>query len=70
MSNVGQLGFANQLKIPPLLQPRINDAGRKVFDLRLQAGTSEFVPAGGPRPGAPTAATSAPRFAPPAATRS
>jgi blue copper oxidase len=43
MSNVGQLGFANQLKIPPLLEPRINGAGRKVFDLRLQAGTSEFV---------------------------
>jgi FtsP/CotA-like multicopper oxidase with cupredoxin domain len=43
-SNVGQLGFANQLKIPPLLEPRVDDAGRKVFDLRLQQGTSELLP--------------------------
>jgi FtsP/CotA-like multicopper oxidase with cupredoxin domain len=41
MSNVGHLGFANQLKIPPLLEPRVDGAGRKLFDLRLQAGTSE-----------------------------
>jgi FtsP/CotA-like multicopper oxidase with cupredoxin domain len=45
MSNVGQLGFANQLKIPPLLQPRIDGAGRKIFDLRLQQGTSELLAA-------------------------
>jgi hypothetical protein len=32
LSNVGQLGFANQLKIPPLAEPRLDDAGRKVFD--------------------------------------
>ena len=43
MSNVGQLGFANQLKIPPLLEPRQDGAGRKVFDLRLQQGTSELL---------------------------
>jgi blue copper oxidase len=43
-SNVGQLSFANQLKIPPLAEPRIDAAGRKVFDLRLQAGTSELLP--------------------------
>jgi blue copper oxidase len=43
MSNVGQLGFANQLKIPPLLEPRLDGAGRKVFDLRLQQGTSELL---------------------------
>jgi blue copper oxidase len=43
ISNVGQLGFANQLKIPPLLQPRQDGAGRKVFNLRLQAGTSELM---------------------------
>jgi blue copper oxidase len=43
MSNVGQLRFQNQLKVPPLLQPRIDSAGRKVFDLRLQAGTSELL---------------------------
>jgi hypothetical protein len=28
MSNVGQLRFANQLKIPPLLQPRLDGDGR------------------------------------------
>ena len=43
MSNLGQLGFANQLKIPPLLEPRQDGAGRKVFDLRLQQGTSELL---------------------------
>jgi blue copper oxidase len=43
MSNVGQLGFANQLKIPPLLEPRVDGAGRKVFDLRLQQGSSELL---------------------------
>jgi blue copper oxidase len=43
LSNVGQLGFANQLKIPPLLEPRRDGAGRKVFDLRLQQGTSQLL---------------------------
>jgi blue copper oxidase len=43
MSNVGQLRFGNQLKIPPLLEPRLDGAGRKVFDLRLQQGTSELL---------------------------
>jgi blue copper oxidase len=43
-STVGQLGFANQLKIPPLLEPREDPAGRKVFDLRLQPGTSQLLP--------------------------
>jgi blue copper oxidase len=43
ISDVGQLAFANQLKIPTLLQPRQDGAGRKVFDLRLQAGPSELV---------------------------
>jgi blue copper oxidase len=43
MSNVGQLGFANQLKIPPLLEPRLDGAGRKIFDLRLQPGTSKLL---------------------------
>jgi FtsP/CotA-like multicopper oxidase with cupredoxin domain len=43
MSNVGQLRFQNQLRIPPLLQPRVDGAGRKVFDLRLQSGTSQLL---------------------------
>jgi blue copper oxidase len=43
MSNLGRLSFANQLKIPPVLEPRVDEAGRKVFDLRLQQGTSELL---------------------------
>jgi blue copper oxidase len=43
VSNVGQLRFQNELRIPPLLEPRIDGTGRKVFDLRLQAGTSELL---------------------------
>jgi FtsP/CotA-like multicopper oxidase with cupredoxin domain len=43
VSTVDRLGFANQLKIPPLLQPRLDGSGRKVFDLRLQQGTSELL---------------------------
>ncbi len=43
-SNVGELRFANELKIPPLLDARRDDAGRQVFDLTLQAGTSELLP--------------------------
>ncbi len=39
-----ELSFANPLNIPPLLEPRIDADGRKVFDLRLQAGTSELLP--------------------------
>jgi blue copper oxidase len=43
ISNLGQLSFANQLKIPPLAEPRLDGAGRKVFDLHLQQGTSELL---------------------------
>jgi blue copper oxidase len=42
-SNVGQLGFANQLRIPPLAEPRVDADGRKVFDLRLQRGSGELL---------------------------
>jgi FtsP/CotA-like multicopper oxidase with cupredoxin domain len=44
MSNLGQLDFANELKIPPLLEPRVDAAGDKVFDLRLQQGSTELLP--------------------------
>jgi blue copper oxidase len=44
VSTVGELGFANQLRIPSLLQPRLDASGRKVFDLRLQQGTTELLP--------------------------
>jgi len=40
---VGELGFENELKIPPLLEPRAED-GRKVFDLTLQQGRAELLP--------------------------
>lgn len=43
-SNVGELGFRNKLKIPPLLEPREDSSGRKVFDLDLRAGTGELIP--------------------------
>jgi FtsP/CotA-like multicopper oxidase with cupredoxin domain len=42
-SNLGQLRFQNELRIPPLLEPRVDDAGRKVFGLRLQQGTSQLL---------------------------
>jgi blue copper oxidase len=44
VSTVGQLSFNNPLKIPPLLAPRVDSTGRKVFELRLQQGTSELLP--------------------------
>ena len=45
ISKVGRLGFDQPLKIPPLAEPRLDHDGRKVFDLRLQAGTTELTPA-------------------------
>ncbi|MPY93148.1 MAG: multicopper oxidase domain-containing protein [Acidimicrobiia bacterium] len=44
VSTVGDLGFANPLKIPPVLEPDIDADGSKVFELDLQQGTSELVP--------------------------
>jgi FtsP/CotA-like multicopper oxidase with cupredoxin domain len=41
---VGDLDFANPLRIPPVLEPDTDAQGRKVFDLDLQQGTSELVP--------------------------
>ena len=35
LTNVGELRFANPLKIPPLLEPRIDEDGRKVYVLKL-----------------------------------
>ena len=42
-SNVGELTFANRLSIPPLLKSEKDPQGRKVFDLRLQAGEAELI---------------------------
>jgi len=44
VSTFGELGFENELKIPPLLEPRVDADGRKVFELEFQAGTSELLP--------------------------
>src|ERR671919_2381100 len=43
VSTVGELGFENELTIPPLLEPQEED-GRKVFDLTLQQGRAELLP--------------------------
>lgn len=42
----GNAAFVNPLKIPPLLTPRTDAQGRKVFDLTMQTGTSRFLPGG------------------------
>ncbi|HEY9376131.1 MAG TPA: multicopper oxidase domain-containing protein, partial [Jiangellaceae bacterium] len=44
VSTIGQLSFSNPLKIPPLLHPRVDGTGQKVFELRLQQGASELLP--------------------------
>ena len=43
-SNVGQLGFENALRIPPLLEPTEQEPGHKVFELDLQEGAAELQP--------------------------
>lgn len=43
MTNEGELDFSKRLAIPPLLEPEIDERGRKVFDLRAQEGRSSFV---------------------------
>src|SRR5918992_220992 len=43
-SNVGELLFANELRIPPLAEPSVDEPGRKVFDLRLEEGDAELLP--------------------------
>ena len=45
-SNVGDLDFANELRIPPLAEPTIAADGTKEFDLRFTAGESDLVDAG------------------------
>src|SRR5262245_40523574 len=46
VSTVGELDFANALRIPPLAEPRIGADGTKEFDLRCQAGETRLVDAG------------------------
>jgi len=44
VSNVGKVEFTQPLAIPPLLEPTTDQGGRKVFDLRFEAATTELVP--------------------------
>jgi blue copper oxidase len=43
-STVGELSFANELKIPPLFEPESDGDRRHVYDLRLQTGSTELLP--------------------------
>jgi len=43
-STIGELEFASELRLPPLLEGEADGEGVKVFDLRLQTGTSELLP--------------------------
>lgn len=42
MNTVGELPFANQLAIPPVLEPVERDDGSKAFDLTLQTGSARI----------------------------
>jgi FtsP/CotA-like multicopper oxidase with cupredoxin domain len=43
-TNVGELSFRKELRIPPLAEPTLSEPGRKVFDLTLEVGRTEFLP--------------------------
>ncbi|MCB0036483.1 MAG: multicopper oxidase domain-containing protein [Anaerolineales bacterium] len=40
----GRLAFTNELAIPPILEPAVDDNGRKTFTLTAEAGTQQFFP--------------------------
>ncbi|MFF0744421.1 multicopper oxidase family protein [Streptomyces sp. NPDC004111] len=44
ISTVGTTDFRNELKVPPLAASVVDKDGTRVFDLRMQAGTTEFLP--------------------------
>jgi suppressor of ftsI len=44
VNTVGERRFEQELRIPPLLEPRDDGAGRKHFDLELQEGRAELLP--------------------------
>jgi FtsP/CotA-like multicopper oxidase with cupredoxin domain len=44
MTNLGELDFANPLAIPPLLEPDLDERGRRHFRLEARTGTSELLP--------------------------
>jgi len=42
VSTVGKVEFTNPLAIPPLAPSRVDEQGRRVFELRAQTGTRDF----------------------------
>src|SRR3990170_1257595 len=44
VDTLGDLSFEQPLHIPPVLEPVIDDEGRRVFGLELQEGTTELLP--------------------------
>ena len=46
LDTVGEVDFANRLTIPPLAQSRLDDRGRRVFDLTADEGSHDFGSAG------------------------
>ncbi len=44
IDTAGKIEFVNRLRIPPLAQSRVDERGRRVFDLRVQEGRTEFFP--------------------------
>jgi FtsP/CotA-like multicopper oxidase with cupredoxin domain len=43
-SNVGEYDFETPLEVPPLLEPEIDEEGRKIFDLAFNEGETELIP--------------------------
>jgi FtsP/CotA-like multicopper oxidase with cupredoxin domain len=43
-TNIGELSFRNELKIPPVLEPSVDAQGRKHFRLTLQTGHTDLLP--------------------------
>ncbi|GAA4693773.1 multicopper oxidase domain-containing protein [Phytohabitans rumicis] len=41
-NTVGEVEFAHRLRVPPLAGSHLDDQGRRVFDLRAQAGSTDF----------------------------
>lgn len=44
VSTVGSVDFTDELPVPPLAHSRVEADGTRVFDLRMQAGRTEFRP--------------------------
>ncbi|MEU9672336.1 MULTISPECIES: hypothetical protein [Streptomyces] len=42
LSTVGKVRFGNELAVPPLAPSTVDKDGTRVFDLRMQAGSTEF----------------------------